>query len=237
MSPLLNRDKKIIVISNRSPYILSGKEGELKLTRSVGGLVTAVEPVLIERGGTWVAWGGRPVAAESRLVLHVPPEDPCYRLVEVPLSESEKRDYYLGFANSCLWPLSHCFIERCSFQEGQWEAYRRANCKFAAAALEASAGGELFWVHDYHFALVPQIIRHEVPQAAVALFWHIPFPPYDIFSVNPWGREIIGGMLESSLVAFHTRLYTENFIQCARAAILTYRSTRSIRRCFTGEGP
>ncbi|MCL6612866.1 MAG: trehalose-6-phosphate synthase [Peptococcaceae bacterium] len=216
MGHLSGGEGKIVVISNRAPYTLSVNGGRLELKRSVSGLVSAVEPLLREHGGTWVAWGGRPAGGESQLVLHVPPAKPCYRLVEVSLSEAERRDYYLGFANNCLWPLCHSFTERSSFNENQWAVYRQVNRKFAMAALGAAADGDLFWVHDYHFALVPGMIREENQRARVALFWHIPFPPYDTFSLNPWGREIISGMLASNLIAFHTISYVENFIECAR---------------------
>lgn len=216
MGNLSGSNGKIVVVSNRAPYVLSQDDGKLKLKRTVSGLVSAVEPLISERGGTWVAWGGRPAGNENQLVLNVPPEKPRYRLVEVSLSEAEQKNYYLGFANNCLWPLCHSFIEKSLFKEEQWTAYQQVNSKFAAAALEAKEKTDLFWVHDYHFALVPRMIREKKLQARVVLFWHIPFPPYDIFRINPWSREIIGGMLSSNLIAFHTRSYVENFIDCAK---------------------
>ncbi len=216
MGHLFSNNEKIVVISNRAPYAISSNNGRLELKRTISGLVSAVEPLILERGGTWVAWGGRPMGGESRYALHVPPGEPLYRLVEVSLSETERRDYYLGFANNCLWPLCHSFPEKSLFFGNQWAAYRQVNKKFAEAALEASAEGDLFWVHDYHFALVPRMLRDKNPRARVALFWHIPFPSHDIFSLNPWGREIVGGMLASDLVAFHTKTYVENFIECAK---------------------
>ncbi len=212
-------EERVVVVSNRAPYVLSSEGGKLELTRAVSGLVSAVEPLLNERGGTWIAWGGRSALCGSQFVLRVPPEKPVYRLVELPLSEDERRDYYYGFSNSCLWPLCHSFTGNAVFDAAQWDAYREVNEKFARAALEFSRAQDLIWVHDYHFALLPSVIREARPQGRIALFWHIPFPPYDIFSLNPWYKEIIAGMLGANIVAFHTRSYAENFIDCARRAL------------------
>lgn len=210
---------RVVVVSNRAPYVLSSEGGKLELTRAVSGLVSAVEPLLHERGGTWIAWGGRSALCESHLVLRVPPDKPLYRLVELPLSEEERRNYYDGFSNGCLWPLCHSFTGHAVFDGGHWNAYREVNQKFARAALEFSRPQDLIWVHDYHFALLPSLIREERPQGRVALFWHIPFPPHDIFSANPWSKELIAGMLGANIVAFHTRSYAENFVECARRAL------------------
>lgn len=202
-------ETKMVVVSNRSPFVPVG--GTWK--RAVSGLVSCVEPLLKACGGTWVAWGGHTGGAP---VLTAPPG--ClYHLREVPLTKKEYDGYYQGFTNQCLWPLSHGFIEKCSFSGAHWQEYRQVNEKYALATNAAPAGRDsLFWVHDYHLALVPQLLRQLNKTARIAFFWHIPFPAPDIFRLLPWGREILTGMLGSNLIAFHTPSYVENFIACVR---------------------
>jgi len=194
-----------VVISNRGPCLISRQ-------RTVGGLVAAVEPVLKATRGTWVAWGatvgpGPPVSLAR-------PAGPYY-FREIHLSEPEYRDYYLGLANECLWPISHCLVETARFSAGQWETYRKVNEKFALAAAQEGDDKTFYWVHDYHLALVPQLLRRSDPQAKTAFFWHIPFPPPDVFRLIPWQQELLAGMLGADLVGFHTAGYVKNFLECA----------------------
>lgn len=200
---------KMVVVSNRSPYVLSGGRWQ----RAVSGLVSCVEPLLKTCGGTWVAWGGRAEGAPAP----VQPPGGSYHVRDVFLSAEEMAGYYDGFANQCLWPLCHSFVEKCSIRADHWDVYRRVNEKFARAAAEVADGEGLVWVHDYHLALVPRLLRRLNASGRIALFWHIPFPGPDIFRLLPWGRELLSGMLAANLIAFHTDSYVENFIDCVRA--------------------
>lgn len=213
----VRQSNKLVVVSNRAGYVFSGEEGQFSAGRAVSGLVSAVEPVLNSSSGTWVAWCGRLGGeAERGITLAVPQDAPRYTIREVILEEEEYRKYYHGFANSCLWPLAHQMIEKCEFKKEYWLAYRKVNRKFARAALSCGRADTLFWVHDYHLTLVPQIIRRHLPEARIAFFWHIPFPPAEAFSVLPWGRQVLHGLLGSDLVAFHTKSYLENFLACLK---------------------
>lgn len=213
----VRQKNRLVVVSNRASYVFTGEEGQLSAKRAVSGLVSAVEPVLNTFGGTWVAWCGRLGGGPDRgLTLHVPVDNPRYSLQEVILGEEGYRKYYHGFANSCLWPLAHQMIEKCEFQREHWLAYREANHKFARVALSCARADSLFWVHDYHLAIVPQIIRRRLPEAKTAFFWHIPFPPPEAFAVLPWGRQILHGLLGSDLIAFHTKSYLDNFLACVK---------------------
>jgi len=205
--------RKTVVVSNR----YSGALPQGSRTRPAGGLVSAVEPVLAATHGTWVAWGGTTVGPGAP----VPGEETAgpYSFLAVPLSEDEYRDYYLGLANECLWPISHCLVETSRFAAGQWETYRRVNGKFARAAALAGKGGAFFWVHDYHLALVPHMLRRSSPQARIAFFWHIPFPPPDVFRLVPWQAELLTGMLGANLVGFHTAGYAKNFLESVAATL------------------
>lgn len=208
---------RLVLVSNRASHVLAATGEEITWRRAVSGLVSAVEPVLNSLGGTWVAWGGRLGNHNQKgMQIAVPVGSPRYTLQEVVLTEEEYRGYYHGFANSCLWPLAHQMIDKCQFQREHWRAYRKVNHKFARVVLDLASKNDIFWVHDYHLALVPQIVRRQYPQSKIAFFWHIPFPPPDVFTVLPWGRQILHGLLGSDLIAFHTRSYLENFLTCVK---------------------
>lgn len=208
----------LVVVANRLPYTLRPSPGGPELRRSVGGLVTALEPVLMQEGGVWVGWGGRTAGPGDVAVhLEVPAESPRYHIHEVLLQAPEYRAYYHGFSNSCLWPLSHLFVDRTVVRSDYWESYRAVNRRFAQAALEYVRPDRLVWVHDYHLTLVPGLIRQVRPDASISFFWHIPFPPPEAFLVLPWSREILRGMLGSDAVGFHTEDYARNFLRTAAA--------------------
>lgn len=183
--------------------------------RAVSGLVSAVEPVLEETGGTWIACG-----------LHSDPpagdfDERKYILREVSLSPEEYQEYYLGLANSCLWPICHYFLGGLRFSARQWATYRDVNARFVHTATRWEGEGSFFWVHDYHLALVPALLRKVYPTARIAFFWHIPLPPYDVMRVFPWHAELISGMLGANLVGFHTARYVKNFLECVENSLDT----------------
>ncbi len=203
-------ERPIVVLSNRLPFTVQRGPKGLETRRSPGGLVSALEPVLRKRGGTWVGWPGTDMRPGERLA----PTGESYRVVPVQLSETEVARYYHGFSNRTLWPLLHSLPARARFELREWETYQRVNERFAEAALAESEPADLIWIHDYHLMLTPDCIRDAQPGARVAFFLHIPFPPYDIFRLMPWDRELLRGILGSDLIGFHTRGYAENFLDC-----------------------
>jgi trehalose 6-phosphate synthase len=208
--------ERLLVVSNRGPLVIKETAVGTSASRAVSGLVSAVEPVIEKTGGTWIAWCGRktnPPGAGG--TWPVPSIQPRYVVRELTLTPHEYRNYYLGFANGCLWPLAHSFIDRCVIDLQQWEAYQAVNRRFATAAAQEWREGDVVWVHDFHLALVPEMLRREHPQARIAFFWHIPFPSYDIFSTLPWARELLRGLLNCDSLAFHSDLYVDNFLHCA----------------------
>jgi trehalose 6-phosphate synthase len=214
---------KLIILSNRAPYVFKGEDMHINTAdRAVSGLVSALEPITSACGGTWVGWGGR-VAVESRVGIRVavPLERPAYTVREIVFSRQEYENYYHGFANDCLWPLFHCFLEKAAFDHDNWQSYVRVNRKFAEAATAEAKEGALIWVHDYHLALVPGMLRDMGYRGQLAFCCHIPFPPLEIFSALPWGREILRGLLGSDLVAFHLNGYVENFLRVVEKLLHT----------------
>ena len=211
-------DGQLFIVSNREPYmhIRRGKNVEVKVPPS--GLVTALEPVLRACGGTWVAHGSGDAdleAVDARSRLAVPPDDPRYKLRRVWLTKEEEQGYYYGFANEGLWPLCHIAHTRPVFRASDWQHYKDVNRKFAAALLEEMEDVEhpVVLLQDYHFALLPRMIKKERPDARVALFWHIPWPNPEAFRICPWQSELVDGLLAADLLGFHIQAHCTNFLQ------------------------
>jgi trehalose-6-phosphate synthase len=211
------RGDQVIVVSNREPYIHERTAAGIVVKRPASGLVTAVEPVMRACSGTWIAHGSgsadRDVVDADDRVL-VPPGQDEYRLRRVWLSAEEEQGYYYGLANEGLWPLCHVAHVRPVFRESDWEAYKRVNQRFADAVVAEALGEDpVVLVQDYHFALLPAMVRERLPQATILTFWHIPWPNPESFGICPWRREILQGMLGSTILGFHTRFHCKNFIE------------------------
>lgn len=209
---------QVIVVSNREPYIHErDATGAIVVKRPASGLVTAVEPVMRACSGTWIAHGSggadrEVVNADDRVA--VPPGQDAYWLRRVWMTPEEEQGYYYGFANEGMWPLCHVAHVRPVFRESDWEAYRLVNQRFANAVVAEARGEDpVVLVQDYHFALLPAMVREQLPQATILTFWHIPWPNPESFGICPWRREILQGMLGSTILGFHTRYHCKNFIE------------------------
>lgn len=171
-----------------------------------------------DHNGIWIAWGSGNAdftVCDSNNEVVVPEEDPQYALKRIPLSDKIISNYYRGFSNRVLWPLSHLFIEKMHPKKEYWEAYKKANEKFAQAVLETAESDDFIWVHDYHLALVPYLIKQKKPDAKIAFFWHIPWPPWEVFGSLPQRNKILQGLLSSDLIGFHIGPYVNNFMNSA----------------------
>ncbi len=212
------RGDQVIVVSNREPYShVRQPDGTLKVLRPASGLVTAVEPVMRACSGTWIAHGSgsgdrEAVDRDDRVAL--PPGEDDYLLRRIWLTEEQEQGYYYGFANEGLWPLCHVAHVRPVFREQDWEHYREVNQLFADAVVaEARSDDPVVLVQDYHFALLPAMVRRKLPKATILTFWHIPWPNPESFGICPWRSEILEGMLGSTILGFHTRFHCKNFIE------------------------
>ncbi|HLT47320.1 MAG TPA: trehalose-6-phosphate synthase [Rubricoccaceae bacterium] len=200
----------LTLLANRAPV----RRTEDGWAAALGGLATALLPVLEQRGGAWVAMGAPDEGAPERQPF--PEEVPRFTIHRVPLSEAEVEGYYDGMANRVLWPITHYLIEHTEPHRLFSGTYRAVNERFARAALEAAGPGDLFWVHDYHLMLVPALLRRACPEAAVGHFWHVPWPAPEVFRILPTARSLLAGLLGADLVGFHTEGYAENFRESAR---------------------
>lgn len=220
---------RLIVASNREPYIHQAGPGPAAKTiclKPAGGLVSALDPLMRCLGGTWVAWGSgnRDLDfVDKRGKLRVPPEDPSYELKRVWLQQEEVEGYYYGYANRALWPLCHILVERTRFRRGYWRNYQRANQLFAQAILDELADDPrkpaAVWLQDYHLALCPKLVKERRPSAIISLFWHIPWPAYDVIRVCPQRREIMEGLLGCDLLGFQTETFVRNFLESVKTEL------------------
>ena len=210
------RGEDVIVVSNREPYIHQHRGDHIEAQRPASGLVTALEPIMRACSGTWIAHGSG--SADREMVdkhdrVAVPPENPAYQIRRVWLSAEEEAGYYYGFANEGLWPLCHIAHVRPTFRSGDWTQYVAVNRKFAKAVLsEAKTKDPIVLVQDYHFALLPEMIREELPDVTIITFWHIPWPNPESFAICPWRDEVLAGLLGSSILGFHTQFHCNNFV-------------------------
>ncbi len=211
--------EKVVIVANREPYIHEHQaDGSITVRHPASGLVTALEPVMHACSGVWVAHGSGSAdyeVSDQKGHIRVPPGEESYLLRRLWLSKEEERGYYYGFANEGLWPLCHVAHARPTFRTEDWHYYQRVNQKFADAACEeVDSEDPIILIQDYHFALVPQMIRERLPQATVLMFWHIPWPNSERFGICPWSKEILQGMLGNSILGFHTQFHCNNFMEC-----------------------
>ncbi len=209
--------EKVIIVSNREPYLHErSADGSVAVVHPASGLVTALEPVVRACSGVWIAHGSgsadREMSDENGRV-RVPPGEEAYMVRRIWLTPEEEKGYYYGFSNEGLWPLCHIAHARPIFRSEDWKQYQAVNGKFAdALCAEADSEDPIVLVQDYHLALVPRLIRERLPRATVIMFWHIPWPNSERFSICPWRNELLEGMLGASILGFHTQFHCNNFV-------------------------
>ena len=210
-------DQEVIVVSNREPYLHEREGDRILVRRPASGLVTAIEPVMRACSGTWIAHGSGSADRESvdgHDRVRVPPGEEDYTLRRLWLTEEEERGYYYGFANEGVWPLCHAAHVRPVFRESDWRRYRAVNRRFAEAVVaEARSDDPIVLVQDYHFALLPAMLRERLPRATIITFWHIPWPSPESFGICPWSQELLRGMIGSTILGFHTKHHCRNFME------------------------
>ncbi|MEA1925059.1 MAG: trehalose-6-phosphate synthase [Candidatus Altiarchaeota archaeon] len=238
---------RLIIVSNREPCIHE-KKTRNSYDIPTGGLVSALTPAMNSCQGLWVAWGsgkGDFKVVDEHNRIGVPPENPRYLLKRVQLSREDVEGFYHGFSNSIMWPLCHSFIEKVEFRPEYWSKYREVNQKFAQSVSSEIQDPErdYIWVHDYHLSLVPEYIREKNKKARISFFWHVPWPPWEIFGRLPWRRHILNSLLNCDLIGFQTESHLRNFLDSVRRGTKAYvdEKNRFIRtegrEVYVGEFP
>jgi alpha,alpha-trehalose-phosphate synthase [UDP-forming] len=217
---MIEISEKIIVASNRIPCSLSLDEsGDIKYKKGIGGLVTALDPILSRNGGLWIGWDGQ-TTNKFTGIKKVCIRDECgktsYSVEFIHLSEKEIKNYYHGFSNRSIWPLFHGFIYQSHFDLDYWETYISVNKKFCNKILKESTKDNLIWIQDYHLTLLPSMLKQANHELKILFFLHIPFPNYETFRVLPWSKHMLNGLLGCDLVGFQTQNDRINFLTCCR---------------------
>ncbi|HWB86522.1 MAG TPA: trehalose-6-phosphate synthase [Bryobacteraceae bacterium] len=212
----LGQAGRLIIVSNREPFVHEHRDGSIRCSRPAGGVTSALNRLLDGSSGVWVAQGSgsadRDVVDRYSHVM-VPPECPRYTLRRVWISEKLRREFYSGLANQALWPLCHTVYRRPRFSSAEWKSYRAVNRIFADAVIEEAAGGPaIVFIQDYHFGLLPRMLKERNRNLSVAHFWHIPWPTPDVFSGFPWKEELLEGLLGNDLLGFQLREHHTNFL-------------------------
>jgi alpha,alpha-trehalose-phosphate synthase [UDP-forming] len=207
----LPRSNRLIVMSNRAPIRIVREGPRERIEPTVGGVGSTFLRLLEHHGGLWIAWSGGQKTPAPRLM---PADKPRFKIIFAPLSEHDVSNYYYGMCNRGLWPLMHFMTPNCHFSTQHWRRYESVNRVFAEIAAREAKAGDVLWVQDFHLGLVPQIVRERRHDIPIGIFWHVPFPPEQLFRIFPWRDELLAGMLGSDLIGFHTQSYATHFVNC-----------------------
>lgn len=207
---------KMIIVSNREPFIHEYDAKGIRAVRPASGMVTGLEPIIRAVGGTWIAHGSGNAdrsVVDRKGRIDLPPENPQYTLRRVWLTKAEENGYYYGLSNRAIWPLCHIVYTRPDFGRGDWDIYKSVNQKFCDAVLE-EAGGDpaIVFIQDYHLSLLPRLLRDARPDLMLIHFWHIPWPNREAFRIFPWGEELLDGLLGNDILGFHIQYHCNNFL-------------------------
>ncbi|PYT33694.1 MAG: trehalose-6-phosphate synthase [Acidobacteria bacterium] len=210
------RDHKFILVSNREPYVHRYSGHQIECVQPASGLAVALDPIMRACGGTWIAHGSGDadrITVDNNDRVLVPPHDPRFTLRRVWLNRRQEEGYYYGLANQALWPLCHIVFTRPTFRPEDWQTYREVNQIFARAVLEEAGDSPTFvFIQDFHFALLPRMLKERNANLIIAQFWHIPWPNPEVLRGFPWKEELLDGMLGNDLLGFHLRFHCQNFL-------------------------
>jgi trehalose 6-phosphate synthase len=209
-------DHRLIIVANREPYLHRYWNGSIECVSTVSGMVSALDPILRATGGVWIGHGSGDAdrrTADARGRLRVPPENPGYTLRRLWLTKEQEEGYYNGISNMGLWPLCHRVFTLPEFNPRHWPIYRQVNELFARAVLEEAGDDPAFvFIQDYHFGLLPRMLKDANTKLIIAQFWHIPWPNQEVFQVFPWKEELLDGLLGNDLLGFQLRYHCLNFL-------------------------
>ena len=225
--------QRIVVVSNRLPFTVDPKDGQIEFKESAGGVATGLKSLLETMPDflpqtaeyCWVGWPGSTISEEQKPSVRARALSE-YRSHPVFLSKADFEKFYEGFCNKTVWPLFHYFPGVAQYDENYWLQYKKVNEAFCATLLEIIGPHDVLWIHDYHLMLLPNLVRKQFPKIGIGFFLHIPFPQFEIYRLLPaqWRREIIEGLLGADVVGFHTHDYEKYFLGCVQR-ILGYKHT------------
>jgi len=216
--------QRLVVVSNRLPFTFSRDDkGAWRAEPGGGGLVTALLPVLRNRGGTWIGWpGATGDPQELAGALAESGASAGYSFGAVDLTAEDIHNFYLGFSNAIIWPLFHDLQSLCNFDPAYWRTYCAVNRKYAEAIRARAQPGDFIWIHDYHLMNTAAELRRLGTTSRLGFFLHIPFPSPDLFLNLPWRESLLRALLEFDLIGFQTSRDRRNFVRCARMLVADF---------------
>ena len=193
---------RLVVVSNR---VTPPRE---RVSRA-GGLAVALRDALQRAGGIWFGWSGelsdsadgKPQVATIGKVTYV----------TLDLTPRDHAAYYIGYANSTLWPLCHYRLGLIDFHRSHFEGYLRVNAAFAKALRPLLKPDDVIWVHDYHFIPLGAELRRLDVGNPIGFFFHIPFPAAEVFRALPAHRRLVRDLCAYDLVGLQTATDVRTF--------------------------
>jgi trehalose 6-phosphate synthase len=186
---------RLITVSNRVGVPVKG-------AGRAGGLEAALREALEADGGIWFGWSG--AVAETRSETPKILKKGKVTFATVDLSQSDYDEYYIGYANSTLWPLLHYQLGLIEYHRKQFEGYIAVNQYLARMLLPLIEPDDLIWVHDYHLIPLGQELRKLGVTNRIGFFLHTPFPPTDIMVALPHHEMIVDALCAYDLVGLQT---------------------------------
>jgi trehalose 6-phosphate synthase len=165
-------------------------------------------------GSLWFGWSGKRSATPDREPRLQRSDGTTYATID--LSEAEYRSFYVGFANSALWPLLHFRLGLVEFKREDYEAYRAVNRRFAESLSHLLHEDDLIWVHDYHLFTLADELRRLGVRNRIGFFLHTPFVPPALLHAMPRANALMQALCAYDVIGFHTQTYRHAFLDGVR---------------------
>ena len=210
-------DQRLVIVSNRV--------ADLRASQQTGGLAVGLADALRQRGGVWFGWNGKRTGetggpVEASRIGNV-------TAIAAPISPADFDAYYLGYANSVLWPLFHYRLDLVDYSAESYDAYLRVNEAFAGQLKPFLRADDVIWVHDYHLIPLAGCLRRLGCRQRMGHFLHIPFPPPDLLAATPDHHQLVDALAEYDLAGFQTHTDVSN--------LKTYLTTRTEAQELSGD--
>ncbi|HEY7977011.1 MAG TPA: trehalose-6-phosphate synthase [Rhizomicrobium sp.] len=199
---------RLVVVSNRVPLPGQGQRA--------GGLAIVLQDVM-DSVGLWFGWSGNTTPEGGNTVQTVTHRNTEYATID--LSEDEYQKFYIGYANSSLWPLLHFRQGLLEFRREDLEGYRAVNQLYSKSLQPLLQPDDLIWVHDYHLIPMGGQLRRLGVRNRVGFYLHIPFVPHSVFSALPQGDRLLQDMCEYDVVGFQTEEHRADFLDTVRQTL------------------
>ena len=190
---------RVVLVSNR---VL-----DLSKAARAGGVAVVLANIVRTRKAMWFGWNGEVTAADQTDVVER--EGP---IATAPLSEIEHARYYLGYANSVLWPVFHNRLDLAKFEAGFFEYYVATNRRLAALLHPLLRADDIIWIHDHHLIPFAGELRRRGVSNPIGFYLHIPFPPWQTFMAVPEHRELARMLTAYDLIGVQTQADVANLL-------------------------